>query len=505
MQKARMLAIIVILACATCVAMAYANKDTASVTQPEISRALPVTRCVVPTQTSGIIKVSGQTMQDKVLDTGVQTISYRLNLEAETISGPGAREDRKVDMVVVLDKSGSMGGNKLAEARQAIVKLVENLTVGDRFALVTYSSGAATNRGLTRISNSNRADIIRDVTNIRSGGGTDLGAGLHQGMEILKNRHGSGNMGRLVLVSDGRANQGIVDPAALENMASMAIKAEFAVSTVGVGHDFNEVLMGRIADGGAGKYYFLENPAAFASVFSGEFKDARLVAAANLGISVPVPQGMTLINASGYPIRMQGNTAIIHPGDMLSGQKRTIILDFKVDAGDTGSVFIPSIHATYTHGGKKHISNGSAPITIARVRTEREVIASLDESTWKDKVLKDEYGDLMKRVGRHISMGDRESARKEAKKYSASNVATASQANFSPETQRELKKKSEELEAVIEDSFAGKPAAVAAKQRRNSKVLHSCGTGVQQGLSIKSRHSSMDYKINSNGKIIQGQ
>ena len=106
--------------------------------------------------------------------------------------------------------------------------------------------------------------MVREVV---AGGGTNLGGGLQQGINVLARTMSNGNQHKMILISDGLANQGITDPSILWDMAGGAYENRFSISTVGVGYDFNEILMTGIADHGAGQYYFLENPNAFAKVF----------------------------------------------------------------------------------------------------------------------------------------------------------------------------------------------------------------------------------------------
>ena len=101
----------------------------------------------------------------------------------------------------------------------------------------------------------------------------------------------------------------------LGNMATISTENGFAVSTVGVGSDFNEHLMTYIADRGAGNYYYLENPNLFAEVFLKEFKITRAAAATSVEVRIPLRDGLTVVDASGYPIQMKNGQAVIQQGN----------------------------------------------------------------------------------------------------------------------------------------------------------------------------------------------
>ena len=143
-----------------------------------------------------------------------------------------------------------------------------------------------------------------------------------------------------MLISDGLANQGVTDPHALGRMAARGLSKDWVVSTVGVGNDFNEHLMTTLADHGAGNYTYLENPAAFAAVFQREYRHAAAAAASGVAISVPLNNGVQLIDAGGYPIENRDGRATFNPGNLRFGQTRTLYLSFKVPTETPGDIVI---------------------------------------------------------------------------------------------------------------------------------------------------------------------
>ncbi len=82
-----------------------------------------------------ILKASGHLVQNKVLLGSDGTVGLSLTLQAEDLAAGGSPEARNVDMVIVLDRSGSMQGHKLKDARRAGLKLLSNLSAKDRFAM----------------------------------------------------------------------------------------------------------------------------------------------------------------------------------------------------------------------------------------------------------------------------------------------------------------------------------------------------------------------------------
>jgi len=251
---------------------------------------------------SGIVTLSGHLTQDKILWGGDGIVPFSLTLTADDILDLRKKESQHVDMVIVLDRSGSMEGQKLRDAKKAVLNLLSNLSPGDRFALVTYSDSVQRHSSLVSVTNGNRECLQSAIKRISAGGATNLGAGLQEGINVLSRAQKTGNVGKVILISDGLANRGVTNPASLGTMASVAVEKEFGVSTVGVGNDFNEQLMTTIADRGTGNYYYLENPISFAKVFQKEFHYAKAAAATSVEVRVPVTDHVSLVSAAGYPV-----------------------------------------------------------------------------------------------------------------------------------------------------------------------------------------------------------
>ncbi|MFW5640007.1 MAG: vWA domain-containing protein, partial [Thermodesulfobacteriota bacterium] len=204
----------------TCAALAYSKQDTPFIPdgiEPVTARTGPVT-------------LTGELTQDKILAGGDGITALSLTLTAEEMPSAENREVRQVDMVIVLDRSGSMEGAKLNDAKRAVRDLLGRLSSKDRFALVSYSSGVQRHSGLVPVTASTRESLMHQINSVYSGGGTNLGAGLQLGINTLMEGGRTGNLGRVILISDGLANEGVTDTTALGDMAGIARKREFGIS-----------------------------------------------------------------------------------------------------------------------------------------------------------------------------------------------------------------------------------------------------------------------------------
>jgi Ca-activated chloride channel family protein len=393
-----------------------------------------------------------------------------LELTAKELPLRADQAPRNVDLVVVLDRSGSMNGQKLDDARKALRHLLDQLTAKDRLSLVVYSDHVHTLSPLVPVDGVHRERLAAAISQVQADGGTNLGAGLAQGIKTLLGTPASNRHGKVILISDGLANQGITDPHALGNMASEAYENRFQVSTVGVGLGFNELLMTTLADHGGGQYYFLEEPQIMAQVFEQEFQRARQVAASAIEIHIPLQNGVRLVNAGGYPIQQMDGRAVIRPGDLLSGQNRKLFLTFQVPAHKEQTIRLDAFKVAYQHNGRDYTTRSPRPLKIACVADPNEVMASIDGDAWSNQIILEDFGQLKEEVAQALRQGDKKIAQERIREYEtrtrAINVHVGSSA-----VAKNLDEEVDDLRREVKDTFSGPPAAVAAKQKQKAKKL----------------------------------
>ena len=457
---------IIILIAATGAAMAYstgaAKSWLAGWTTPLIQN---------PPMDSAPVTLSGRLVQNKILqgsDDG--RVNLALTLRASDSFNSDMSAPRNVDIVIVLDRSGSMNGPKISDARQAVLNLLSSLSAEDRFALVTYSDGVQLVSGLQRVTAEYRQQLQMLIRGVTAGGATNLGAGLEAGINVILSATEAGNAAKVILISDGLANKGITDPTRLSTMAAIAVENEFAVSAVGVGNDFNEQLMTAIADRGAGNYYYLENPLAFAEVFQKEFDYSKATVATNVSISLQLDSGISLVDAAGFPVSIQKNRAVFYPGDLRSGQIRKLFLTLQVPTATIKNFEISRVKVRFRFNGQPMETALDDSFEIACVENPKEVQASIDEMSWAEKVIQEDYNRLKQAVAADIKAGKKQKALQRIQSYfreqEAINAVVKSE-KVSQNLDGDLK----DLQQTVEETFTGAPSAVTQKQKSYSKAL----------------------------------
>ena len=464
-NRVRTFIVIVCLIVLTGAAMAYSSNKGKGAFPNWIT-----TRPHHQSSTRGIVNISGHLVQNKILQGSRGHVNLSITLQADEVLDQEAKESRSVNMVIVLDRSGSMKGRKIAHARQAVLELLSGLSAKDRFALVAYSDKVRILSNLQSVTGAYLEHMESVVRNIKAGGGTNLGAGLEAGINLVLSGTQTGNAAKVILISDGLANKGITDPQSLGDIASVAQENEFAVSTVGVGVDFNEYMMNTIADKGNGNYYYLENPSAFAEVFQKEFSFSRTTAATGVSVYIPLIAGMTLVDAAGYPIRHQNNYAVFHPGDLGSGQTRTLFLTLRIPSDRERNFHMGTIKVRYRYESKPYEVSLDESFRIACVRNRKAVLSSIDKKEWTEKVLREDFNKLKQEIAGDIKAGKKGHAMDRLERYydeqESINAVVGSKKVY-----KNLNEDIKQLRSVVQSTFQGAPSAVEKKQKENAKSL----------------------------------
>ena len=155
-----------------------------------------------------------------------------------------------LDLALVIDRSGSMGGTPLEAARESAARIVRGLRADDRVAIVAFDSTIEVVQPLTQVTD--REAIVARIKSIDDRGSTDLFGGWEEGVKQLAPFTRKDRIARVILLSDGQANQGLVNEQEIFARVTKAAGAGITTSTVGLGHGFNESLMTGMAAAGEG-------------------------------------------------------------------------------------------------------------------------------------------------------------------------------------------------------------------------------------------------------------
>jgi Ca-activated chloride channel family protein len=249
---------------------------------------------------------------------------------------PGARR-APVNLALVVDRSGSMSGYKLQQAKEAARHLVGLLKDEDRLAIVHYGSDVKSLPGL-QATPGNRERMLQYIEGIWDEGGTNISSGLQEGLAQLSAAKAQYTINRLILISDGQPTEGVTDTPELVELVRRIRGEGVTVSSLGVGTDFNEDLMQAFAEHGTGAYGFLEDAGRLATIFQKDLQQASTTVARGVELAFELSPGVELGEVLGYRAGQEGQVVRVSLPDFSAGQTERVVVQLKVvghSAGDT--------------------------------------------------------------------------------------------------------------------------------------------------------------------------
>jgi Ca-activated chloride channel homolog len=196
------------------------------------------------------------------------TVDLLVRLQAPAAPQQAA-ERSPLNLAIVLDRSGSMGGPPLHEAKRCAGMIVDRLGTRDRAALVVYDDGVDVL--VPTMQTADKAAFHSAIASIHEGGCTNLHGGWLKGAELMAAVAHANTLTRILLLSDGQANEGVLDLDIIAQQCSELAGVGVTTSTYGLGRHFNEDLMIRMANAGHGNSYYGETAEDLMDPFGEEF------------------------------------------------------------------------------------------------------------------------------------------------------------------------------------------------------------------------------------------
>ncbi|MEO7912281.1 MAG: VWA domain-containing protein [Roseiflexaceae bacterium] len=253
-------------------------------------------------------------------------VSSQRTIEWIAAVADGARRDSRapLNLALILDRSGSMQGDKLRYVQQAACHVLDMLDERDRIAVVAYDDQVTLLAPSQLISVNMRAELKRKINELRPGGWTDLAGGWLEGCREVADRLTADGVHRALLLTDGLANRGITDIEELTHHARELRRRGVATSTFGVGLDFNEQLLEALAEQGGGHFYYIERPDRIPDVFRRELGELLTVVAREAFLSITIPSGVAVELLGDLPHERTGARLRIFLGDLCAGERRAL-------------------------------------------------------------------------------------------------------------------------------------------------------------------------------------
>ncbi|XP_073031605.1 E3 ubiquitin-protein ligase WAV3-like [Primulina eburnea] len=271
-----------------------------------------------------------------------------------------------VDLVTVLDISGSMAGTKLALLKRAMGFVIQNLGPSDRLAVTAFSSTARRLFPLRRMSETGQQLALQAVNSLVANGGTNIADGLRKGAKIMEDRREKNPVASIILLSDGQdtytvtngngnqnqPNYQLLLPSSLLREESSGFK--IPVHTFGFGADHDASSMHSIAEISGGTFSFIETEGVIQDAFAQCIGGLLSVLVKNLQVkidSVDPRIYLDSLKAGSYPHRVLPNkhTGSIDVGDLYADEERDFLVSINVPAEvSSNETSLLRVMCTYT-------------------------------------------------------------------------------------------------------------------------------------------------------------
>lgn len=463
------LLIFALIAASTVAAVSFADR-----TPPQTPNTPPAP--AIASAGNGSVTLSASISQTKLVQGDDGLVYLELAIKSPAKEAQASRR-RAADVVVVLDRSGSMAeDNKLPFAKAAIGSLLSSLNSEDRFSLIAFDARAQVFSSLVYVNDTERQRLHKLVSDIYPGSSTNIGDGLLHAKTILEGS-AQERTRKVLLLSDGQVNMGITDPKQLASLASSFGIHEAVLSTVGMGLGFNELLLSSLADHGMGNYTYLESLHGLESILAEELNDTRNIYARASSISFDLPADVEVLDAAGYPLDFSGHGAkhvSIRSGQLSSNSRKTLIATLKFPTTRLGQSSISNISLNYEDAEGEHkITLNSSPLVVAVLPPEMrsQSIASIDQALYQRAWQTNNSSRMKEHFSNYLRAGDRVNAKKAIEDYKYSLNKAQKNANarlMSNELKRELSK----MERDLSSAFSGSLSEQAESQNRAAKSYH---------------------------------
>ncbi len=387
-----------------------------------------------------------------------------LFVDVKAAAGVVPREAPPLELAIVIDRSGSMSGKRLANAIAAARGMVSGLREGDVVSVTAYDDRSELLVSPTTIASFNRSDVLRRIDSLVAGGNTCISCGLESSMSQLATRDDM--VKRIVLLSDGEPTAGVRDVRGFATLAERARNLGASISAIGVDVDYNERIMSQIARGSNGRHTFVADPAQLAAVFDEEQRSLSNTIATGAELKVELARGVEVLEVFDRAFSRQGDALVVPMGSFDMTDDKTLLVRVRIPRGTEDTQAVAEVKLTF----RDHVTGepGScAGSLVAQLTRDASKVSPLDPFV-AGRVERSETAALLLEANQRFADGDGDGARRlveqkrTALKKVAADAAGRAPAPRKAEVDNDFERQDDALAQATEGFSVAPPSAAAA-------------------------------------------
>ena len=326
---------------------------------------------------AGRLKVEADLGQSVIETKRGQSIYLRLSLKAVADAKEGRRSP--VNVALVLDKSGSMAGERIVAAKEAARLALERLSSDDWVSVVSFNQAVDV---LLPAQHLRDQTLIRQrIDELAAGGQTAIHAGVTEGERQVRGQFDARRVNRIILMSDGQANVGPSSPKEFAELGRRLGGKGITVTTIGLGSAYNEDLMQQLASASDGNHAFARTPADLVRLFNLEFGDAQSITAQDIEIEIDIEAGFRPKRVLSRDADISGQRVKLRLNNLQADNERYLVVELEApEALAEGEVKVGSARVRYLDidTGAKGEETVNAGLRVSASTSEAE--ASVDKT-----------------------------------------------------------------------------------------------------------------------------
>lgn len=401
----------------------------------------------------------------KELPSGVANRSFVQVEVTAPDSAPGTAK-KPLNVAIAIDRSGSMKGVRLSNARNAARAMVERLRDGDAVSLVSYNTQTQILADSVTIDSGSRQRVVAAIDSISAQGDTCISCGLEESMRLLQKR--TGMVDRILLLSDGEPTSGLRSLDDFRALAARSSRMDCVISSIGVDVDYNEKLLIALATGTNGRHHFAEQAKDLGKVFNDELESLQSTVADVAEVELELAPGVRLQKVYDRAFRQEGDRVFVSLGSFATKDVKTVLAEVEVPAGADGTRPVAEVNLSYTDLMRGGAAKSEAVLSTALAPGVTPKLDPVVEA----RLARAGTADILNRASTLFGNGDVEAAKRELSR-GIDALRTQSRRPAPKRVKQDLDRQLSDLKATqteFDDAELEAPAPKDAAKTRDGKA-----------------------------------